>query len=333
MKLAATRFAAHLAKTLETRILIRGDDPLLCDEAAEPARAAARAAGITEFRRYAIDARFDWASLYNEIHSGSLFSTRSFYELRFQGGRVAANAGQALAQLGADPSPDALLVVIAVGLERSSFEGAWAQAFEQHGVVVTVDRPEGAALQEWVRQRLKTHGFEPDAAAVDRLIYCREGNFLGLAQEIAKLGLLREGGVVTGEEIEELLEDAGRFSIYAWADACVAGTLAQAVRILARLRDEGTEPILVLWAVSREIRVLLQIASERRRGVPLDRVLAEKKVWSRRRPAVSAALRRLSMDALMRLLRQAARVDRIAKGRGEGSVWPELERIALMFCS
>ncbi|MHB1951651.1 MAG: DNA polymerase III subunit delta, partial [Acidiferrobacteraceae bacterium] len=299
MKIPSARLAAHLARGPEPRVLIRGDDPLLCDEATEPVRMAARAAGITECRRYSVDGRFDWAAFHGEFQSRSLFSPRSLYELRFQGGKLAAAARQALADLAAGASADAWLIVMAVGLERSSFEGPWMVAFERDGLVVSVDRPEGRALQEWVRARMEARGLSPDPAAVERLIFCHEGNFFGLAQEIDKLALQREPGPVSGDELDELLEDAGHFSIYALADACIAGVPDQAVRILARLRAEGTGPILVLWAVAREARVLLQIACERRRGVPLDRLFAEKKVWAKRRPAVSAALRRLSVDALM----------------------------------
>lgn len=332
MKITAPGLATHLARKAEPLVLIRGDDPLLCEEAAAVVRAAVLA-GSGESRRTTVDQHFDWKAFYAEMHAPSLFSPRTLHELRFHGGRVGAVGGEILEQLCEAPAPHALLLVIAIGLERSVFESAWARAFEHHGLVVGVDRPEGRALQAWIRARMEARGLKPDAMAVERLAYCLEGNFLALAQEIDKLVVLRGDGGVTEEDLDDLLTDGSRFSVYAWVDACAAGTLAPALRILARLRDEGTEPILILWAVVREIRGLLQMATEREKGVALDRVLAEKKVWSRRRPVVSLALKRLSAGALMTLLQQAARVDRIAKGRAEGAVWPELERLALRFCS
>jgi DNA polymerase-3 subunit delta len=64
-------------------------------------------------------------------------------------------------------------------------------------------------------------------------------------------------------------------------------------------------------------------------GQPIARVLEARRVWTKRKPLVTGALKRLSVNASQDLLRRAARADRILKGRGTGDVWQELQCLAL----
>lgn len=332
MKIAPGQIAAHIGRKFEPLILIKGDDPLLCEEAADPVREWSRTSGFGEHRRYVVDGDFDWNAFFSEAYSPSLFAPRMIYELRLEGGKVGAVGSEILDQLAKAAPGHMILMVIAVKLDRSVFEASWAQVFENRGLLVVVERPEGRALHLWIRARMEGRGLQPSEAAVEHLAYQMEGNFLALAQEIDKLALLFGSGPISEDDLEDLLSDNSRFSVYSFVDACVKGDLPAALRILHRLREEGTEPILVTWAVARETRVLLQIALAHRQGAPLERLFAEKKVWSRRKPLVRAALGRLGPDALMALLQQVARMDRMIKGRALGQVWPELETLAISFC-
>ena len=45
--------------------------------------------------------------------------------------------------------------------------------------------------------------------------------------------------------------DSARFDVFQLSEAVLAGTAARALRVLAGLRAEGTEPTLVLWALDQ----------------------------------------------------------------------------------
>jgi len=332
VKLLPSQVAAHIGRKFEPLVLIKGDDPLLCEEAADPIREWSRVSGFGERRRYVVDAGFDWNAFFSEFYSPSLFAPRVVYELRFEGGKVGAVGSEILTQLAKASLSHTMLIVIAVNLDRSAFEASWAREFEHNGLLVAVERPEGKALTAWIRQRMEARGLRASEPAIEHLAYQMEGNFLALAQEIDKLTLLFGAGSIDEDDLEALLGDNSRFSVYALVDACVKGDLPASLRILHRLREEGTEPILILWAIAREVRVLLQMALELKHGAPIERIFAEKKVWSRRKHLVRGALGRLGQEVLMKLLQQAARIDRVAKGRAQGQVWPELEALAVSFC-
>src|SRR5205807_1734023 len=48
--------------------------------------------------------------------------------------------------------------------------------------------------------------------------------------------------------------DSARFDVFGLGEAVLKGEAARALRVLAGLRAEGTEPTLVLWALSRALR-------------------------------------------------------------------------------
>jgi DNA polymerase-3 subunit delta len=99
--------------------------------------------------------------------------------------------------------------------------------------------------------------------------------------------------------------------------------------MLASLRAEGVEPILVLWALARELRTLAQISAQLAQGRQEAAVLQAHRVWANRRPLVTRALRRLRSGHWLALLARAARADRVLKGRAHGQIWQELESLVL----
>ncbi len=73
-------------------------------------------------------------------------------------------------------------------------------------------------------------------------------------------------------------------------EAVLAGETARALRVLAGLRAEGTEPTLALWALTRSLR---EVWNARAGGSP--------PAWQRHSAALAQALRRaarLSFGAL-----------------------------------
>ena len=83
--------------------------------------------------------------------------------------------------------------------------------------------------------------------------------------------------------------------------------------MLHGLRAEGAEPPVILWALSREIRLLYQCAIDIDKGQNQQRVLQSRRVWDKRKPIVSAGLARHSRDDLGELLHQASLVDHSIK--------------------
>ena len=176
---------------------------------------------------------------------------------------------------------------------------------------------------------MRARGLRPSAAAVALLAERVEGNLLACAQEIEKLVLLHGTGAVDAEAVSAAVSDSARYSVYDLVDRALEGEGAAVTRVLRGLQGEGEEPVVALWALSREIRTLATMADELRRGAALEQLFAKNKIWEKRKLLVRNALKRCPPQTLRQLLRQAGRADRVIKGVAVGNVWDELLQLAL----
>src|SRR5207248_770368 len=100
-------------------------------------------------------------------------------------------------------------------------------------------------------RRLK---LEASEEALELLAARTEGNLLAAHQELTQLALLAPDGRVTPDTVLAGVADSARFDVFGLGEAVLKGEAARALRVLAGLRAEGTEPTLVLWALSRALR-------------------------------------------------------------------------------
>ena len=177
---------------------------------------------------------------------------------------------------------------------------------------------------------MQSKGMRPAPDAVNLLAERAEGNLLAAAQEIDKLSLLHGEGAIDFATMAESVADSARYDIYGLVDTALSGDGKRIVRMLAGLQAEGAETVLLLWALSREIRALETMARQLEQGERQDQVFSKARVWPKRKPLVSAGLRRHNSAAWLRLLQRASHIDLMIKGRRTGNVWDELLQLCLI---
>ncbi|HFD78857.1 MAG TPA: DNA polymerase III subunit delta [Gammaproteobacteria bacterium] len=328
-QLRPEQLEARLGGELAPVYFIHGDEALLSGECADAVRAAARRQGFAERQVFSAEPGFDWNRLAAAGDSLSLFAERRLLELRLPGGKPGKEGARVLTEYAARPPEDTLLLILSGKLEPAARRSKWVQALDRAGVSVAVWPVEAAQLPRWIDVRMRARGMQADREALQLLAERVEGNLLAAAQEIEKLYLLHGPGRLELETVAELVTDSARYDIFGLVDAALAGEAAHAQRMLSGLRAEGVEPVLVLWALAREIRSLASMAREVQGGTPVGRVLASRRVWEKRKPPIAAALQRFRGRQWWLLVQQCARLDRITKGRAAGSPWDELLQLTL----
>ncbi|BAU47180.1 DNA polymerase III subunit delta [Sulfurifustis variabilis] len=329
MQLNADQLIQQLKRGLAPVYLLTGDEPLLLQECADAIRATARAQGFGERELSVVESGFDWPAFYAGTRAGSLFAERRFIELRLPTGKPGEEGARTLTEIAQEAAAgDLVLLVVAGKLDKAARAAKWVSALERAGAMVTVYPVDARELPAWIGRRMRASGLTPGPGVADMLAHYMEGNLLACAQEIEKLAL---AGLTTvsSDDIAGVLGDNARFSVYGLSDACLAGDGAAGLRILRSLEADGTAPALVLWALAREARELARMSSAVSAGRPEAQVLEEFKVWPRRRSLMRRALGRRDAAGWRDVLQTAARVDRVVKGRADGSAWLELERLAL----
>lgn len=331
MKLALNNLGAHLKQAaqrgqLAATYLVSGDEDLLVAEACDAIRAAARQAGYSEREVHFPERNADWADIAASAGSMSLFGDRRVIELRFSG-KAGKEGGAALQSLIAREGDDTLLLLITPSLDFAAQSTAWVKAVEAKGAWLPIWEVGPRQLEGWLSQRLRAAGLDPSADAVTLLAARVEGNLLAAQQEIEKLKLLVPAGRLDAAAVFNAVASSARYDVFALSEAVVTGDAARALRILSGLRGEGTEPTLVLWAITRELRNLWSLKQgddpSRRPGPRLT---------SAQLAALERARPRASRLPFARLSSRALRADRMIKGRLAGDPWDELTLLCAEFC-
>jgi DNA polymerase-3 subunit delta len=313
LKLKPEHLKAHIQDGLAPIYLISGDVQLLVQEACDIVRQRARQEGFNERLVMHADARFDWQELLQNAQGMSLFSERRYIESYCE-----------------NPVVENVLLIISGKVDAGSQRSKWFRALESAGVVIQVWPLSLSRLPGWIQQRMQAKDLQPTQEAVAMLAERVEGNLLACMQEIERLHLLHGAGPVNAQDIANSVADSARFDIYTLVDNALAGDALRTTRIVYGLCNEGIEPVLVLWALAREIRLLASMSYEIRKGMPDEQALARYGVWAKRKVAVRQGLRRHPPRAWWGMLRRAGHIDRIIKGVSRGNVWDELLQLSLM---
>jgi len=313
-------------------VLLFGDEPLLIEESARRLRHAARDNGFAERIPLSAETGFEWSRLAGSSQTLSLFAERRLIELRMPG--KPGDAGtKAFAEYCATAGDDVLLLVLTGRLDAGAKKAKWVKVLDEGGWVVEHKALQPGEFQRWFRGRVRSKGIHLDDDTSARMSHLLEGNLLAAAQEIDRVALFADkDGRVDPEVVSQGLADHARFNVFALTDACLVGDARKALRVLSVLNNEGTEPVLVNWSLSRELHVLSRIEQGLRNGEQKGRLFQQNQIWSGRAPGINAALGRLDDKAIQDALRQLARCDRVLKGRESGDTWQELDVLVMMMC-
>ncbi len=332
MKVYPEKLESHLKKTLAPIYFISGEEPLQREECGDRVRKAAKSKGYSSRELYIAEGDFSWNQLVAASDALSLFSEQRLIELKIPSGKPGKAGADALKAYAERPADDAILLVVSDKLESRATNSAWYKAIDKVGVTVQVWPIKAADLPNWISQRLRDYGFEPNREVVSLLTEKVEGNLLAAKQELEKLSLLLPPGPMAVEQVMAAVSDSARYSVFDLADALLLGKPKRASRIIAGLKGEGTEPVLVLWTVLRELRALTRMALARDKGASVQQVLKAERIFSNRQGMYQKALQRKTSYQWLQLLRWADDLDLVVKGRQKGDFWLEVNELACDIC-
>lgn len=331
MVITSEELPRHLASGLKQLYVVYGDAPLLAIEAADSIRSAARAAGYTERETYIAEQHFKWNELQNSAQTLSLFASRKVIDLRIPSGKPGVEGGQALQAYCAGLNPDVLTLISLPKLDWAVQKSQWFGALKQHGIMISADDIPRNALPRWIAARLKLQEQTADSATLGFLADCGEGNLLAALQEIRKLALLFPPGPLSFDQVKDAVMDVARYDIFKLSEAMLNGNVARYAHILDGLRAEGTAAVLVLWAISEDVRMLGKVLQSIQRGGELASAVRDARVRKDRQGLIERAARRLKLASIERAMLQIARLDKTIKGLRKGDVWDELQQLGLRF--
>jgi DNA polymerase III subunit delta len=331
VKLNSDSLLTHLEQKLLPVYLVSGDDPLLAGEAADAVRARARAAGFTEREAHFLERGSDWDDVRASAGNMSLFGSRRLVEIRLPTGKPGVTGNKALVGLLERNDPDTVFLILTPRLDRDAQSADWVRAVEAHGAWVQVWPIDVDRLPAWLRGRCRRLKLDATDEALELLAERTEGNLLAAHQELEKLTLLVPDGKITVDTILSSVTDSARFDVFQLGEAVLAGDTGRALRMIAGLRGEGTEPTLVLWALTKAMRELWNGMPRGTHG-PANSGGGKPRTWQRQSAALDKGLRRAGRLSFPALTVRAGRADRMVKGRLAGEAWDEIALLAADIC-
>jgi DNA polymerase III subunit delta len=332
MKLNVEALQRHLEKNLLPVYFIHGDEPLLGLESMDLIHHKAKTLGFTECIK--LDASrndLDLQSLTELTQNYSLFGDKRRIQLSISeklNEDVEAWLNHFLEVL--PQVDDSILIVKAPKFSAAQLKKKWLEKLDRLGAVITLWEVEREHLPRWLFQRAEAKGVKLTREAVQMLAEQVEGNLLAAAQVIEKLAVLMPGVMITPEQLQPLLAADARYDVFDLSESVLDGDLARALKILAQLQSESFEATIILWALSKELRILADLTAARREELP--GLYRRHNVWEKRQIHYHKALQRLNHATALKLLADAQKIDLAIKGLGSGNHWHALKHLITGFC-
>lgn len=329
MKLNLSQLDQHVTGKLAAIYLISGDDPIQKQEAIQLLRKSAKQAGFTERTRLAPDSGLNEDQLYTALYSPSLTTDKSLLELDFRSKAPAKAVAEIIGHYAENSSSTLLVIIDTAKLDDTVTRTAWYKAVEKCGVVVAIWPIPREQLPQWITARAKKYKLQMQHDAASLLADYVEGNLTAAAQAVEKIYLLKPEKSVDAATVQSILADESRFTVFDLTDAMIGGDPARTLHILNTLREDGIEPVIVLWGVTRELRILADMLNQQQQGNPWDEIFKKHRIFPRRQAGIRRFLNKLSLKQCHDCLVQAADIDGILKGAQPGNGWNALELLCL----
>jgi len=334
LKIKPEQLGRTLKSTSMPLFWLSGDEPLLIQEAADQIRQHFRDKGFIEREVFVVDKAFSWESFRQSTSNLSLFATQKLIDLRLLNAKL-DDAGKAAIQEFLDQgNADYVLLISGPRLEAATLKTKWFKQIEEAGVLAQIWPVQRDKLRGWLEQRLLRENIQADTQAISVLMEKVEGNLLAAVQEIEKLKLLANTGAgeilrLDANTVQQVVADSSRYNSYQLVDAALLGDAARAQKALRGLQNEGLFPLIVLGAITRELRSLLPMLQQKEQGQVINGIVQTARVFFNRKQAVSNALHQLSTAKVWQMLNHARLIDQSIKGMSSANPWDELSSLLL----
>lgn len=331
MRLKLEQLATALEKKIAAVYVLSGDEPLQLNEAADKVRSATKKAGYNNRETFAVDTGFAWHDLATATDSVSIFADKKLIDLRIASTKLGVEGSKALIRYCQRLSENTVLLITMPKLSKANLATKCLQALDKAGVIVQVWAIDGADLLRWLTQRAKKRGLQIETEGIKTLASCVEGNLLAAAQEIEKLYVLHGQAKLSENDIAQSVASNARFDVFKLTDCVLADNMPRATTILHSLQAEGVVAPIVLWALTRDTRLLLNIKTAINSGQNKEQVLHQYRLWDKRKQLVSTAVSRIKLKKLSEMLLLGAMADRQIKGQEKGDCWETLLAYCLLY--
>jgi DNA polymerase-3 subunit delta len=289
----------------------------------------ARENGFKERFRFDIDGNFSWDSIISLISSPSLFAEKRIIECRLTTGKIGVKGSKALTEI-LETLPDDILLIISSGkLEMAQQKSKWFKTLDKKGIIIQHWEVQSNQLVGWITRNMSQLGLDSNIEVANAIAYCTEGNLLASMQEIQKLKIAYPDGKINLREYLNQIDQQSQYSVFGMIDSALQGDTDKVNKVFNSLVDDSTPPVILVSSLYREIKNLVNMSIELKTNQAIESILNNHRVWQKRKPLISNALKKHSYQKLQKLLLRLGRIDRSLKGMDNLDVYDELQNVVI----
>lgn len=325
MILKTAALAPHLQRQLSAIYLLIGSDHYLQQEAVTLIKQACLQRGECDLQTIQLQKNEDWQTWQNCAHHYTLFAEYTVLDLHYDK-KSFDNTAKAMLQAYLQQINSRCVMIFRLPqMTQKSIQ--WLVQNKAVTIVQTTPLT-AAALQNWITVQLRQRQMTYEATVPALIYQYSQNNMLACAQVLEKLSLISSPSTpLTAEDVKTQLMDQSEFQLYELVDHCLQGHANQAIHMV---RQTKAEPILILWLLTQEIRLLIQL-SQLRQQQPFNEACQHLKIWSSRVSFYEKALSRLAIVPLYTLLQQAQRLDECIKSNQNNLIGVNIEQLIVSF--
>ena len=259
-----------------------------------------------ERQRHDLNSVSDWKNVFNALNSLSLFSQNLGIEAH---GNIKPDAnGLKLLKQYIQHNEHNLLVIVMPKQDSSSLKSAFFQTVEANGVVVALTATYPQDRQRILAVEAEKLGIQLKNDAWAWLEQNHEHNLLAAKNSLMRVAdTFPDQKQIDIENLQQCLQDQSRYSTFDLSDALLNGNLALSVKIFQYLVESGEPNSLILWTISKEMRLLMQLYEQPQNALQLG-------IWKTKISTYQQALRRLNPQGFSTWPQLLLRVDASIKG-------------------
>jgi DNA polymerase-3 subunit delta len=345
MQIKQQMLAQQVQKRIAPLYMLIGQDNYLLENSLITIKSAIKKNYDYDEKIISIQSAEDWHIVKEEANSYSLFSEIVLLNIYFDKKTLDAAGKKILTEYLASINSRCFIIIRAPNIPAKQL--LWLSPHE-HAIITVASPLSPEAMKSWITSQLKQNSFNFDQQIPNLIHHYTQGNMLACAQVIEKITLANTVGTLSIQQVQEHLSDQCEHDLFELVEACLLGNSNKVIQILRHAANNKTEGTLVLWILSQEIRVMLQLSHLIEQKIDLKSACNQLKVWPQRVSLYQTCCNRLNnneqlskgnekntgeiQSVLRQLHRYCCSIDERIKSSFNTQIWNGLESIALSLC-
>lgn len=330
MQIRQQMLAQQIQKKIAPLYVLIGQEHYLIDECLSTVKSAIKKTDDCDEKVISIQSASDWDLLVEEANSYSLFADKVLINIFYDKKSIDAAGKKILTKYLQSINSRCYIIIRAPNVPVKQLQ--WLCNHEQ--AIVVVAYPLGSEqIKQWIANQLKKRGLNFEEHIPDLIHQYTQGNMLACSQVIEKLALSNvENSQINSHHALAHLSDQCANSPFELVEACLSGQADKALHILRQAANNKTEVTLILWMLTQEVRVLLQLSHLVSRNVDFKNACGQLKLWPQRHNLYQLSYKRLNSTVLEQLHHYCKSIDEQIKTHLNTQVWNALEKLSLSLC-